>query len=323
MGFELVKHLLKLTGAAAALSLLSACGGGGAAGGVAVIPPPPPPPPPPPAAVYPSFATPTSNQQVPLSGVVLSRTDVSTSTGQTQGATSVAAKPFSDGSLSISYDAATSSYTVHDGSRSQTFRPADIRPDFGINGPAFQNYYIENAGPTQQDYLSLYRPGGGGGDVALTYTTLSEWVRISYTDSNDGRTRTTTSQDVMGVGGFETLASDMPRTGTASYAGPLRGYHVNGTALLNVTGQAQLSANFAAGTVQADLFLNRAGFSTLLVGGAGSIASSRFGGTLSGGGYSGPFDGAFFGPAAAEMGLSFSLINAGGERIVGVGAGRK
>ncbi|HEY0412728.1 MAG TPA: transferrin-binding protein-like solute binding protein [Allosphingosinicella sp.] len=313
-----MKNIAKLAAGAAAACLLSACGGGGTSGGVGIIPAPPPPPPP--AATYPSFAALTSSQQVALTGIAVGRTDRSGAGGSTPGVNAIEARPYANGSLSIAYDAATNSYTIRDGAASQAFAAADLRPDFAFNGPAFQNY-ARGVGSASEDYLSLYRPGGGGGDVALTYTTLAMWTRLRFTD--DGTTTTTRTDATWGVGGFETVASDMPRTGGASYAGPLRGQYVNGTAVENVTGQARLVADFAAASVRADLFLNRSGASTLTVGGTGTIAAARFLGSLAGGGYSGTFDGAFFGPRAAEMGLSFSLAGSGAERIGGVGAGRQ
>ena len=88
-------------------------------------------------------------------------------------------------------------------------------------------------------------------------------------------------------------------------------------------GSARLVADFANARVQADLFLNRLGQSTLVVSGSGAISSSRFGGSLAGGGYAGSFDGGFFGPQAAEMGLGYVLTGGDGTQIAGAGAGRK
>jgi hypothetical protein len=313
-----MKTLLRLSCSLAALALLGACGGGGGGGPLSTPLPPPPPPPP----NYSSFAAQSGNQQVPLSGVVLSRIDTSPPSGHITGDTAVTPAPFSDGRLEISYDAADNSYTVRDGTYSQEFLPADIRITDGTNGPAFVNY-VRNPGTRNSDYLSLYRPSGGGGDVALTYTTLAMSTRIAITDSADGKTTTTRTDAFWGMGGFETVASDMPRTGTASYLGVLRGFSFDGPTTLNVSGQSRLTADFAAATVRAELFANRAGFSTLLLDGTGAIAAARFGGTITGGGFSGAFDGAFFGPSAAEIGFSFTTSDSAGRRIVGVGAGRR
>jgi len=309
-----MKLLGNLCAAAAAL-LVVGCGGGGTR-----IVSTPPAPPAPPAVTYASFGSLTSDQLVPLTGVALSRTDTTTATTSTTGATTIDARPFSGDSLSISYNASTNGYTVRDGANSQPFVPADIRSDFTFNGPAFVNY-ARGVGTATEDYLSIYRPAGGGGDVALTYTTLAQWIRIAH--SSTGTTSTAQTDAVWAVGGFATLASDMPRTGTASYSGPLRGIYVQGTTLANVSGLAQLAADFGAGTVRADLTLNRSGFSTLLVGGNGTISSARFAGNLAGSGFTGTFDGGFFGPQAAEMGFSFIMSDATGQRIAGVGGGRR
>lgn len=288
-----------------AACLLTACGGGGGtSGGVDSTPPPPPPP----AVTYNSFGNLTSDQVVILSGVTFTRSDNPFGSG----ATTVTHRPFSNSALRIGYNSATGGYTVQSHSGNQSFLPSDIDPSLTFNGPAFTNYAKGTS-----DYLSLYRPAGGGGDVPLTYTTLVSWTRaITVT----GNTQTDT---MWGVGGFETVASDMPRTGSATYTGPLRGQSVNGTNIAGVSGQARLTANFGTQSVQTDLFLNGVRPSTLVVGGTGTIQSTRFAGNLSGEGYTGVFDGAFFGPQAAEMGLSFLVSNPDGTTVGGVGAGRK
>jgi hypothetical protein len=154
----------------------------------------------------------------------------------------------------------------------------------------------------------------------LTYTTLAQWTRINH-EQPSSSTATTQSDTFWGVGGFSTLVSDMPRTGGASYLGPLRATYANGTYLEGVTGQARLIADFAAGTVKTDLFLNRTGFSTV-AGGTGTIQGARFSGNFNDGRYTGAFDGGFFGPQAAEMGLSFTISDTTGQQFAGVGAGR-
>jgi len=325
-----MKILVRSAAAVALTATLAACGGGGGpAPGIPAPPPAPPPPPPPPPApppTYSSFAAPTGNQQVAMTGVVSTATDTQTGTGYFPGEAQVTAAPYSSARLSISYNAASNSYTVQDGARSREFLPADIRSADGTNGPAFVNY-ARNPGTRNSDYLSLYRPvGAGGDDVALTYTTLAMWTHQDIVDV--GSVTETRRSLVWGVGGFETLASDMPLTGTASFSGPLRGYSVFpmpglGAATGPLTGQARLTADFGLGTVQARLTANRSGYPTLLLEGAGTISANRFGGNLSGNGFSGPFDGAFHGPRAAEMGLSFSVTDAAGARAYGVGAGRQ
>jgi hypothetical protein len=299
------------------LCALSGCGGG-SGGGVNSAPPPPPPPP-----VYNSFGNLTTDQQVSLSGVTFSRTDTITTTSTIVGATTVTARPFSEGSLSITYNAATNGYTIRSGTNSQTFAPADIRPNLEINGPAFVNYgRADGPDGAVNAILSIYRPAGGGGDVALTYTTLAQWARVND-DPPSGTPTTRRSDSFWGVGGFPTLASDMPRTGGATYNGPLRGTYVQGTTIDSITGQVSLFSDFAAGTVKTDLYLNRIGFSTLVVGGTGTIQGVRFSGNLNDGAYTGVFDGGFFGPQAAEMGLSFTISDNAGPQIGGVGAGRR
>jgi len=291
--------------------MLTACGGGGG-GGVESTPAPYVPP----RLMSTSFNDLVTQTDFALTGVTSSRTDTSTASGGTMGATTITPRLVNDGSLTISYSAAIKGYIVHNNATSQVFRAEDLRPDLAFYGPAISTYSRTEGGTS--DFLSIYRPAGGGADIPLTYTTLVSSTRV--TSDPSGATR---NETLWGTAGFTTPAADMPRTGSASYLGPLRGVSVNGTALTGVAGQARLSANFAAQSVQADLFLNRTGFSTLVVGGSGAIQANRFNGNLSGSGFNGVFGGAFFGPQATEMGLSFSIANPDGTQIFGAGAGRK
>lgn len=292
-----------------AVSMLAACGGGGGtSGGVGSTPPPPPPP----TVTYNSFGNLTTDQVIVLSGVTF-RTNNTLGTSSTV----VTARPFSNTPLRIGYNSATGGYTVQTQNGSTSFLPADIDPNLTYNGPAFTNY--AKSATDRYDFLSLYKPAGGGDDVPLTYTTLVSTTRVI----SDGATQSSQHDNMYGVGGFQTVSSDMPRAGSATYTGPLRGASVNGETIRGVFGQARLMANFGAQTVQADLFLNGVTGSTIVVGGTGTIQSNFFGGNLSGEGYSGAFDGSFFGPQAAEMGLSFLVTGSDGTKIGGAAAGRK
>ena len=315
---------------ASVLPLLTACGGGGSSGGgiapiapppPAPTPPPPAPPPPPPSpASYPSFVAPGSSQQVTLEGGSFGSRYTSSASGSTPSVITVAARP-ADGTMAISFDPATGGYLVQDGARSQQFSASDAAPNMQFYGPAFRTL-ARGAGTKSSDYLSVYRHGEA--EVALTYTTLAAWTRQTITDSADGRSTDTRADTVLGVGGFPTLASDMPRTGQGSYSGLLHAYYVNGPAVENVTGQSRLLVDFGAGSARADLILRGSSQeSTMVLSGLGMISGSRFEGGLSGGAYNGGFAGGFFGPQAAEFGLSFSVTGGAGERVVGVGAGRR
>lgn len=312
-----MNKLLEMPCCVLAAIALASCGGGGSRPIATPVPPPAPPPAPPPP-VYASFAAPAGDQQVPLTGVQVTNT-VSYGVGILATVPETTAVGYSSGRLSISYNGAAGSYTVRDNARSSEFRPSDINPTDNTHGGAFVNYR-HNRTPDAEDRLALYRPTGGGGEVALTYTTLALWTRATVDLS--GNVERVHHNAVWGVGGFETVAGDMPRTGNATYIGPLRGFDVTDAARA-VTGQSRLTADFAALTVQAELSIIRGGFPTLLLNGAGQINSSRFSGALNGGGYSGSYEGAFFGPRAAEMGLSFLVRDAAGRPIAGVGAGRQ
>jgi hypothetical protein len=303
---------MKLLRLCAVLPALSACGGGG--GAVAPLPAPPIVSPSPPPVTYDSFTSASTNKTVDLTGVLLARTDVNGATGVPQ--TSV--KTFENSTLRLAFNAATGTYTLFDGARSQSFAPVDLRNDMPLLGPAFDTY---RAGTdTDTHFLSLLRPAGDAQHVQLTYTTVANWVQRVLTA--DGSSTSSQSRSLWAVGGFATVAGDMPKSGQATYTGFVQG---QGSGANVLSGQSRLIANFATGALTADLFLNGITPSTITVSGPGTIAagSSRFTGTLAGGGYSGTFDGGFFGPSAAEMGFGFALASDAQGRIDGVAAGRK
>jgi hypothetical protein len=170
----------------------------------------------------------------------------------------------------------------------------------------------------------VYRPEGAGQDIALTYTTLLQFVRLSYSENSDNTVQTTVSDMIYGVGGFQTVPSDMPKTGSASYQGPLRGSYSNGTTIDSIVGQTTLSANFGTGQVDTKLFMNSPSLSngTVVVSATGSIDTNKFSGNINDQGFTGAFDGAFNGPRAVEMGLGFRMTRPDGANIIGVGAGK-
>lgn len=306
-----------LCGFASAFSLLSACGGGGGSSGVVSTPTPPS------SLVYPTFTALSANQQIPITGVFATRTTVSTASGDNTSPMQVASRTFSGGNLSITYDATTKSYTLVDGSfSSAAYGPDNLMGDNGFESDAV--IYLRGGGTNVSSQLTLYKPEGNAklGSPPLSYTTLFAWGQSNYTNNSDGTETTAVSDIVYGVGGFQTAGPDMPKTGSATYSGPVMGMHINGTEVEAVTGQAFLEANFGANTADARMLLNGATLgSTKEIVGSGSIDSNKFNGTMSGAGYSGAYDGAFNGPRAKEMGYSFSLSESGGGRIIGVGGG--
>jgi hypothetical protein len=300
------------------LCTLAACGGGET--NVSSTPTPVPAPSP----NYDRFTNLTHNQQIAMTGVFATRTDSSTVTQSLRGPTYTFFKPFSTANLSVTYDAASNTYTVRDGSfTSHAFGTDQRQPTYELNGPSFADYSVGD-GSTFTEVFSIYHPGGGGQDPTLSYTTLFQFVRLGYSTNSDNTVVTTVNDLYYGVGGFQTLSSDMPKSGTAVYQGPLRGFYSNGTTLDAVRGQTSLTANFGTGKVDTRLYLESQslGGSTVIVSGSGPIDTNKFSGSINDGGFTGAFDGSFNGPRAVEAGLSFRLLGADGANIIGVGAGK-
>ena len=320
-----MKLLFKLAVGMAGCTL-AACGGGGGGGGISSTPTPPPPQSQPAGPVYSSFTPLQGQKTIEMSGGT--HRQVTTASGP--GPTSTTYGTFENSNLWIAYDEATNTYTVSHGGGQRSFGPSTVVSD--VLGPSFQSYGIVNSDAGWSESLNIYRPNGGGPtsvgeNPTLTYTTLVAWTR--YERLAAGPNSDTELTIMWGVGGFETVASDMPRTGEARYNGIVVGHYASGTRTDWVlSGWAKLTANFGGGTVLADLGLSIPGQSTLLLDGSGLITGSRFAGTLTGGfalaepTFKGPFEGAFFGPQAAEFGLSFSVGDGAGSNVIGVAAGK-
>jgi len=224
--------------------------------------------------------------------------------------------------LTISYDAATSSYTVSTFNGDFTFRPADR--DASATNAELDAYSITTGNFTRS--LALFKPGAGNPRLALTYTSYGALQRLV-----DGGSQISVTQELF-VFGLPTPAADMPRTGSARYTSIVDGFWASDGDLRALTGTGSLSADFSAGTTSLDLSLGGAsvlGGGSRTLGsftGSGTIsaANSSFSGTLTGASaYSGPYAGRFFGPGAAEAGAAFNLSNGAGGVVTGVIVGKK
>lgn len=206
--------------------------------------------------------------------------------------------------VTVAYTASTDSYklTAPDGTTT-TFVPLDVAAS-SPSAPNTQRWMKPGTG--EAFFLTVPTVNG----VALSYTIVGSWQRpTAIPGQTDIR---------LAVGGVPTLASDMPRTGSATYSAAIGGSATQGTVYsLGGTSSASFSANFAGNSVTTSLTL--AGTASPLLGGAatsfgtfngtGTISSSGpgFTGTLSGNGTTGIFSGAFFGPKALEMGYDWFL----------------
>ena len=303
----MVRRLLRVVPAAALLSL-AACGGGSSTG-VSPITPSPVPPPPTysalPLSQAATFATITS--KVSISGPA---------TGSGTVAFEAAGTASSSNAVTVGYDPATQTYTLTDGAISQTFGPAD-----GLT-PAGGSY------SKSSDYLTIY----SNVTAPLPATALVQLTYLSYGFWSHGLNTAGEKRQTWFLFGYPTLASDMPRTGTATYSAKVAGGFMNGIdatgrggSQLSVMGTATFSADFGAGSVTTGLNLIHSDLgSEFPVGtfsGTGNITSAtgQFSGsfTSTDSPFSGTFNGGFFGPQAKEMGYGFFL--SGHQANVGMG----
>ena len=187
---------------------------------------------------------------------------------------------------------------------------------------------------------TLKRSGGGSvrtvtwivpstGVSGLRFSSLGVWDRADLT------TGIINQMAAISFGG-RTLGSDVPTVGTATYSGFVLGNAIEAPGRqFSITGLASATADFGArniaftsansaktdratGITSADAGYNLTGTLTYAAG------SNTLAGTLgSGNGKTGPATGAFYGPQAAEMGVTFSLTASGGGQPFVGGAGLK
>jgi hypothetical protein len=319
------RKILNSLAIAALSTSLGACGGGGG-GSVASTPAGPP--------------RPTYTKIPDLAGNQTFQTASSGFRYAAPGGASVPPTSFSPAPLgsgpTIAFNAATGDYTLAINGFSETYTSADL--DRTNTDPKVQRFVRLGANGEFVSRFSLNTPSPNG--VDLSYTRTGEWN--SRADTAVG------GRSYFAVGGVPTIASDMPRTGTATYGATrvsgiafLRNPAFNGGNEFPHTldgSSANFSADFADGSVRSQLVLSgRPAVSgqqlpPIFIGnfvGNGRIisGSNAFSGTLSpvgGSTLTGSFQGAFFGPQAAEYGLAFSLggtFNGGAFTADGTQAG--
>jgi hypothetical protein len=286
---------------------LAACGSGGG-GGIASTPTPTPSP------------TPTNSS---ISNLVTSQVfgttgaSETTSFDKTQGA--VINGSGSPSTISVSYDANTKSYTVSTTGRNQTFGPSDVQTG-SLPG---ETKYIKTSS-AGNDYLTLVT-------TPYTSTAPNTYVGMGYWQRNNssGTTQNTTFDSF--VYGFDTPASATPTTGSASYG-------INAFGLVTTpgkepkafSGSGTFDVDFLRGVFQTQAYVGESSLTsdsyssggTLLLQGAGHLSSGNgYSGNISYSGLdgieAGTINGKFFGPAAQELGASFTADNANGAVATG------
>lgn len=281
-------------------ALLGACSGGSGGGGLSITPTPTP-------ASYTKIADMTGDRSFQTGGIQYNTGPAGFSNASTLAIGS---------GVTVAYTAASDTYrlTAPDGSN-VTFDPSNAQPP---QPGSTAQVWVKTVGTTRdQFFLSIPTVSG----VPLSYTVVGSWGRFDTTN-NTGIVR-------LAVGGAPTLASDMPKTGTATYSTATGGSAVaTGVSVpYTLTGNSTstFSANFGTGALTSSLTLAgtpaSGGGAVTNFGtynGTGAIAASGpgFTGTLTGAGATGLYSGAFFGPKALEMGYEWSLT---GSNFTAVG----
>jgi C-lobe and N-lobe beta barrels of Tf-binding protein B len=220
--------------------------------------------------------------------------------------------------VTIAFNPTNQSYTVttnRGGISNQTaFTAADL-----VSTPAGVAEYAKIAANGDDQQLILTNTGG------LQYASLGTWLNIAET----GNVRTV--QAASFAFGQETAVSAVPKTGTASYNLVVAGIGRDGSTPYGIGGDGTATVNFAASSLttvfNVSLFGANGPVASATVNGTASISSAfaRFSGTLqgtvNGTNVTGPMNGAFFGPAAQEIGGSWRVSGGQLEAVGGfVGA---
>jgi hypothetical protein len=161
--------------------------------------------------------------------------------------------------------------------------------------------------------------------IDLTY---ASFMRVLGTRTDLDADITAEGVDYIGFGNF-TPPDQLPRTGSATYAGRLFGdIHDDTEVLASLTGQFDLTADFAAGTLAASLFpvqVDAGGASTALgrydFSGSIDAFTAAFTATWSAG--TGTLDGRFYGDAAQEYAAVFSIDDLAEGKLVGISVGKR
>ena len=226
----------------------------------------------------------------------------------TPGLNGIGDDPLPDLLLTISYNAATGSYTLKDTANSN-----NVSVTFGRNSRTTQGYIdsYTASSPTAKDQLQLYdnvRAGASltGAPVKLTYLSYGSWEHDDLTTGNDW--------DRYFLFGYQTNTQDMPRSGTATYSTAVSANmktEISADAEHVLTGSATFTANFAQGNVNTSLVLGYPDSSSFAYNGSAPISGNLFSGTFSSSTdpyfQLGSFAGGFYGPKAIEMGYVFAI----------------
>jgi len=310
--------------AMAACVLLAACGGDGGGGvnstpapptgGTPAPTPTPPPPPPTPPPPPPPPNTSLANLQYSESF----SNDASTSSASYSKNGSPGTASAAQGSLTISYDASTGSYTVTTAGRSALFTPANLDPATSTDSIAV---YVTKSGNTT-DSLTLTKPGSSG-RLRYTYVAGGVWQRTTETAASISATFDSFAY------GVASPASGLPKTGTATFDVDLLGAVGRSDTATSLGGTGSVTVDFLSGTLKGIGQAQEVRLDNNLPSVSGDwsltaqIASTNnFSGTFtlypSGGQIPGSVAGRFYGPQAQEIGAAWNVTspNASGAGLL-------
>lgn len=216
----------------------------------------------------------------------------------------------------ISYDAASQSYTLGAAGRSLTFLPADL--DASATTETLTVYKKVSGSTT--DTLTLTKPGAQG-LFTYTYVGGAFWQRTV-----EEATAISGSFDAFAYG-VRTPNSAIPRIGRAEYDVDLIGIQTLPDNIFGVTGQGTMQVDFGIGAVVTtgtlvSPIMGEAVFSSEARITSGSNAFSGTFRYYDFDSFTGSLNGAFYGPAAQEVGAAYAASGTNGSAAVGVIVGR-
>lgn len=238
-------------------------------------------------------------------------------------------------SLATSNAIATATYVINENGEESRFVNANVtvQPTPAVTEFVFRTTDTATAGKfSQLEFLNNTIPSQVTSNTNLQLTNLSyaNWWRG---DSTTGAKRITTT-----VFGYQTVLTDMPKTGTQAYTSTVVGrlVGVNGgvTTVARVGGTVTVSVNFSTGVVDVTLTLNQTpeggattAYGTFTAQGAIQTGQNQFQGSFTGSTtLSGTLTGGFFGSQGKEIGIAFAgagTVGGGNQRLVGVIVGKK
>ena len=221
-------------------------------------------------------------------------------------------------SLTIDYDAASSSYTLTGSAGSEAFLPSDRSPS-STSG----HVIYDKSDGAQLDLFTTSPPSG----KARSYVAMGVWRQ---TQANGAAQDTTFETFVFGNASQNV---SVPRTGEASYDVDMVGYFsAPGGDVKSLVGPGVFEADFLSGQFKADIYPQVTDLTTstgysgggvqLIAVGSLSASDGSFAGTAAfqdsiNGYYVGPISGRLYGPSAQEVGAEFTGDNPNGGALTG------